>query len=98
MKPLLATLLCLVMLMTAMAQPSPSTASIQPPKPSTHDFIMDCMKSTGELPHKEMVLWIPAQFWEIVGTQMNIPVETVAAIRKEMSPYMMFCIVDYTME
>ncbi|HEY4337816.1 MAG TPA: hypothetical protein VGM89_18025, partial [Puia sp.] len=98
MKPLLAALLCLVTSVASLAQPSPSTPSIPPTKPSTHDFIMDCMKSTGELPHKEMALWIPAQFWEIVGTQMNLPAETVANITKEMSPYMMFCVVDYTME
>jgi len=98
MKPLLATLLCMAMLMAAMAQPSSSSVQIRPPKPSSHDFIMDCMKSTGELPHKQMILWIPAQFWEIVGSQMNIPPETVTAIVKEMSPYMMFCIVDYSMD
>jgi hypothetical protein len=98
MKPLLATMLCMAILMAAMAQPSSSTVAIQPPKPSSHDFIMDCMKSTGELPHKQMALWIPAQFWEIVGSQMNIPPETVTAIVKEMSPYMMFCIVDYSMD
>jgi hypothetical protein len=98
MKPLLATLLCLAILMAAMAQPAASDPSIHPTKPSSHDFIMDCMKSTGELPHKQMVLWIPAQFWEIVGSQMNIPPETVTAIVQEMSPYMMFCIVDYSMD
>jgi len=56
------------------------------------------MKSNGEIPHKEMVLWIPAQFWEIVGSQMKLPPETVTNIAKEMSPYMMFCVVDYSME
>jgi hypothetical protein len=56
------------------------------------------MKSSGEIPHKEMALWIPAQFWHIVGSQMKIPPESVDAIEKEMSPYMMFCIVDYTIE
>src|ERR1700760_1614456 len=100
MKPLLATLLCLAMHF-AIAQPSASTqlsTSAQAPKPTSHDFIMDCMKSSGEIPHKEMALWIPAQFWHIVGSQMKIPPESVDAIEKEMSPYMMFCIVDYTME
>src|SRR5579859_2047251 len=98
MKPLLATLLCVALLATASAQPAQPAASIQPAKPSTHDFIMDCMKSNGEIPHKEMVLWIPAQFWEIVGSQMKLPPETVTNIAKEMSPYMMFCVVDYSME
>lgn len=59
---------------------------------------MDCMKNSGEVPHKEMTLWIPARFWEIVGDQMKLPPESVTAIVQEMSPYMMFCVVDYTIE
>jgi hypothetical protein len=56
------------------------------------------MKYSGELPHREMVLWIPARFWEVVGSQMKLPPDALEAIGKEMSSYMLFCIVDYTME
>jgi hypothetical protein len=97
MKPLFAALLSLAMLFTA-AQPAQPVQTAQPAKPSTHDFVMDCMRSLGELPHKEMVLWLPAQFWGMVGEQMKIPPESVAQIVKEMSPYMMFCVVDCTID
>ena len=81
------------------AQPATArSATAQPAKPSTHDFIVDCMKSTGELPHKQLVLWIPTEYWEIVGGQMKLPPESLAIIEKELSPYMLFCVVDYSIE
>src|SRR5258708_2170673 len=96
MKPLLATLLCLAVLSAIKAQPSPPPANSS--NLNIQNLITDCTKSSGQLPHREMVIWIPARFWEIVGSQMKIPPETVSAIVKEMAPYMMFCVVDYSVD
>ncbi|HXB07152.1 MAG TPA: hypothetical protein VNW04_08555 [Puia sp.] len=96
MKPLLATLLCLTVLSVAKAQPSPPAQNSS--NLNIQNLVTDCTKSSGQLPHREMVIWIPARFWEIVGDQMKIPPETVSVIVKEMAPYMMFCVVDYSVD
>jgi len=65
---------------------------------NTADFIQECMKNKGELPHKQVALWIPVNFWSIVTDKMNLPAERIAAINDEMKKYMMVCVVDYTLE
>jgi hypothetical protein len=56
------------------------------------------MKNSGELPHREMVLWIPADFWKIIGDQMKLPPEAMTDLVTEMDKYMMFCVVALFME
>lgn len=62
---------------------------------NTSDFVMECMKTSGELPDKQMALWFPYNFWQIIGEQMNITSDAVQDIADEMSNYMMFAVVDY---
>lgn len=63
---------------------------------STNDFMMECMKTNGEDVNKQMALWIPYNFWEIIGGQMKASPEFVQNIITRMKDYTMFCIVDYT--
>jgi hypothetical protein len=60
-------------------------------------FVMECVKNSGDLPHKEMVIWIPADFWRIIGDQMKMPPDMENDIVAEMDQYMMFCVVDYSL-
>jgi hypothetical protein len=62
---------------------------------NANDFVFECMKNGGEIPQKEMVLWIPVDFWKIIGDQMKLPPESINNLVSEMSHYMMFCVVDY---
>jgi hypothetical protein len=72
------------------------TATAQKIKPAnTSDFITECMKNNGELPNKQMVIWFPSDFWEIVGDQMKASPGYVQQIVSEMQNYMMFAVVDY---
>jgi hypothetical protein len=74
------------------------TTTAQLPKSmNSNDFIMECMKNGGEIPHKEMVLWFPSDFWRIIGGQMKIPPETVTTLVTEMDKYLMFCVIDYSL-
>ncbi|MBA4198075.1 MAG: hypothetical protein C0459_11030 [Chitinophaga sp.] len=63
---------------------------------STNDLVMDCMKTNGEGANKQMAIWVPYNFWEIVGEQMKASPEFVENIVTQMKDYMMFCVVDYT--
>jgi hypothetical protein len=74
------------------------TATAQKVKPtSSNDFVLECMKYAGESPTKQMVIWFPYDFWQMVGEQMKASPELIEHITKEMSNYMMFAVVDYTM-
>lgn len=63
---------------------------------STNDFVMECMKVNGEGANKQMVLWLPYNFWEIVGEQMKVTPEFVENIVNQLKNYTLFCVVDYT--
>jgi hypothetical protein len=54
------------------------------------------MKNNGELPNRQMVVWIPYNFWEIIGDQAKYSPEFTAEIVNNMKHYMMFCLVDYS--
>jgi hypothetical protein len=60
-------------------------------------FVMECVKNSGDLPHKEMVIWIPADFWRIIGDQMKISPDLMNDIVAELDQYMIFCVVDYSL-
>lgn len=62
---------------------------------SLNDFVTECLKSNGEMPHKQMVIWFPSNYWQITGEQMNISPGSINKIVSEMSKYMMFTVVDY---
>lgn len=73
-----------------------STTTAQKIKPvNTSDFITECMKNSGELPSKQMVIWFPTDFWEMIGDQMKASQGYVQQIVGEMQNYMMFAVVDY---
>lgn len=73
------------------------TTRAQKIKPaSTNDFAMECMKTNGESTVKQMVLWFPYDFWQIVGDQMKLSPDFVQHIVSEMKNYMTFAVVDYT--
>jgi hypothetical protein len=72
-------------------------ANAQKYKPtSTNDFVIECMKTNGEGDHKQMVLWFPTAFWEIVAQQMKVSPEFMEQVVHEMDGYMMFAVVDYS--
>ena len=74
-----------------------TVANSQKLKPtSTNDLVMECMKTNGEGPNKQMTIWFPYNFWEIIGEQMKASPEFVENIVTQMKDYMMFCVVDYT--
>ncbi len=87
MKKILLSILTLVTL-TATAQKLKSV--------NTTEFVQECMKTDGELPHKEMAIWFPVEFWQLVGRQMKNYPELMEQTTREMSNYMMFAIVDYS--
>ena len=73
------------------------TSNAQNVKPtSTNDFIIECMKYNGEVSHKQMGLWLPYNFWQIIGDQMKLSPDAVQNIANIMKGYMMFAVVDYT--
>jgi hypothetical protein len=74
-----------------------ATEAQLPKSINANDFVMECMKNSGELPHKEMVIWIPSDFLKIIGDEMKLSPEGVANLVTEMDKYMMFCIVDVTL-
>ena len=63
---------------------------------STNDLVMECMKTNGEGANKQMTIWFPYNFWEIIGVQMKASPEFIENIVTQMKDYMMFCVVDYT--
>jgi hypothetical protein len=74
-----------------------SVINAQKIKPtSTNDLVMECMKNNEDGVSKQMVIWFPYNFWEIIGEQMKVSPEFVENIISQMKNYMMFCVVDYT--
>lgn len=67
-------------------------------KVDLNSLITECTKSTGELTHRRMAIWFPVDFWRAVGQQMKITPETMETIIREMNGYMMFCVVDYSLD
>jgi hypothetical protein len=61
-----------------------------------HEFVMECTKTNGEGPNKQMVIWIPYNFWEVIGDQMHATPDFVENMVTQMKDYTMFCVVDYT--
>ncbi len=75
-----------------------STVHAQIIKPtSNNEFVMECMKVSGEGTSKKMALWLPYNFWEIVGKQMKVSPEFIVRLTNQMKNYMMFCVVDYSL-
>jgi hypothetical protein len=73
------------------------TSKAQNLKPTNiNDFVIECMKYNGEIPHKQMGLWLPYNFWQIIGEQMKLSPDAVRDIVNKMKGYMMFAVVDYT--
>lgn len=62
---------------------------------STDDFVMDCMKTTEAGSDKQMALWFPYNFWQLIGERMKSSSDFTQYITDEMSNYMMFAVVDY---
>ena len=74
------------------------TSEAQNLKPNNlNDFVIECTKYNGEIPHKQMGIWLPYNFWEIIGKQMKLSPDVVQDISNVMKGYMMFAVVDYTM-
>lgn len=64
---------------------------------SVNDLVMDCMKTNGEVKNKQVVIWFPYNFWEIIGEQIHSSPEFTKKLVTEMKEYLMFCVVDYTL-
>ncbi|MBX3254520.1 MAG: hypothetical protein KF862_10295 [Chitinophagaceae bacterium] len=64
---------------------------------SVTDFVQECTKNydDGGL-NKQMAIWLPYNFWEIIGDQINTPAEYIDNLVSQMKDYMLFCVVDYT--
>jgi hypothetical protein len=65
--------------------------------PNSSELVLECMKTKGEFPSKQMVIWFPVDFWRIVGTQMKVSPEFMNNFVDKMGNYMMFAVVDYSM-
>ena len=59
-------------------------------------ILMECVKYNGEIPHKQMAIWLPYNFWEIIGNQVKLSPDAVENFVDIMKGYMMFAVVDYT--
>jgi len=88
MKYLLLSIFASIVFITAQGQ------SLKPT--NTNEFAMECMKTNDGGSVKQMVLWYPYEFWQIVGDQMKMSPDFVQNIIGEMKNYMMFAVVDYT--
>ena len=74
------------------------TSKAQNLKPTNlDDFVMECVKYNGEIPHKQMAIWLPYNFWEIIGKQVKLSPEAMENFIGVMKGYMLFAVVDYTM-
>ncbi len=86
------------LLLTLLLAFSFAAANSQKLKPtSTNDLVMECTKTNEEGSNKQMTIWFPYNFWEIVGEQMKVSPAFVENIVSNMKDYMMFCVVDYSM-
>lgn len=65
---------------------------------NTTDFILECSKFSGMLPKKQIVIWFPNELWSIIGKQLKLTDEVSSAISNEMKDYLMFAVIDYTLE
>ncbi|HEY8894838.1 MAG TPA: hypothetical protein VIM79_08475 [Niastella sp.] len=72
------------------------SSAAQKVKPNSSEFIQECMKNSGEVPNKKMVIWLPYNYWQIVGDLMKLSPERTQYMANEMSNYMLFAVVDYT--
>jgi hypothetical protein len=61
-----------------------------------NELTLECIKTNGEIPNRQMALWLPVDFWQIIGDKMKISPSSVTRIVDEMSNYLTFAIVDYT--
>ena len=63
---------------------------------NSSDLVAECMKNAGELPAKQMAIWFPYNFWQLIWEKANINPDLIREISNEMSNYLMFAVVDYT--
>jgi len=69
----------------------------QVPPPNINEFVFDCTRSRGNGVSGQMAVWFPPEFWRIANAQnKNIPASVLQSIVTEMEDYMMFSVVDYT--
>lgn len=61
-----------------------------------NDLIMECTRIQNDGAHRQMVIWYPLEFWDMVKEQSRIPESYVSMIKEEMKHYLMFCVADYT--
>jgi len=61
---------------------------------NTSDFMKDCVMSSGEAGNKQMALWLPTAFWQMIGQQMKIQPDVMEPLLDEMNRYMMFAVVE----
>ncbi|MDH7462643.1 hypothetical protein QEG73_15205 [Chitinophagaceae bacterium 26-R-25] len=73
-----------------------TTNAQNPKKVDLNEFILECMKNTGDLPHKQMAFWLPSEYWDVVAEQMKLAPDAVAQIQSEMNNYLLFVAVDYS--
>jgi hypothetical protein len=62
---------------------------------STNDFVIDCMATSENGNNKQMALWFPYQYWEVVGDAMKASPAFIESLSLQMKGYMLFCVVDY---
>ena len=75
-----------------------TSAIAQKIKPtSTNEFIQECMKTSGEVGNKQIAIWLPYNFWTLVGDQIKVSPEFEENLVNQMRDYIMFCVVDLTL-
>ncbi len=54
------------------------------------------MKYGGDVRHRQIGMWLPYNYWQIVGENMKLPPDVVQAVVNELKNYMLFAVADYT--
>lgn len=60
-----------------------------------NELVMECTRIVGEGQHKQMVIWYPLEFWDVLKTQAKLPEYYVEKLKDDMKGYLMFCVADY---
>ena len=84
-----------ILLLIAFYSFSSMAQTAKPAGTTTNDFVAECMRNSEDGGRKQMVMWLPTAFWEIVAQQMNAAPEAMEMIVQEMDQYHMFGVVDY---
>jgi hypothetical protein len=71
------------------------TSGAQTAKLSTDDLLIEGVQEDRQDGSKQIVIWLPYKFWQLVGEQIQAPQEIVQELIGQMKGYTMFFVADY---